>query len=149
MKRWTVLFVPLALIVAACGGGGDLAIDDAWARTSANMQNAGAAYMTITGGDTADRLIGVSVPSEVAAMAELHETAMGMGDDGESTGMMMMQQVPSIEVPADAEVMLEPGGFHVMMMNLAAPLETGSTFDVTLMFESAGEVSVSVEVREN
>lgn len=148
MKLLIRLLVPLAVLAGACGGGGDLGVDDVWARTSANTQNAGAAYMTITGGDTADRLVGVSVGSEVAAMAELHETAMGMDDSGESTGMMTMQQVASIEVPADTEVMLEPGGFHVMMMQLAEPLQTGATFELTLVFEQAGQVKVSVEVRE-
>lgn len=142
MRKVLVLLMALGLVAASCGSGGDVAVDDVWARTSASTQDAGAVYLTINGGDEADRLIGVSVSSDVAAMAQLHETAAG-GD-----GMMSMQQVAAIEVPADGETMLAPGGFHVMLMQLAEPLETGSTFEVTLTFEKAGTVKVSAEVRE-
>ena len=75
-------------------------------------------------------------------MTEIHETTM---DDA---GTMMMGEVPAIDVPAGATVMLEPGGYHIMLMNLAAPLETDQEFDVVLTFEAAGDVTVPVEVRE-
>jgi len=61
---------------------------------------------------------------------------------------MSMQQVPSIVVPAGESVALEPGGFHIMLMQLAEPLETGSEFTVTLTFEKAGAIDVNVTVRE-
>jgi hypothetical protein len=98
--------------------------------------------MTISAGDTADTLIGVSVDSSVAGMAELHESTMG--DDG----MMAMSMVPSIPVPANGSVSLEPGGYHVMLMNLAGPLVAGEEFEITLQFENAGEMTVTVESRE-
>ncbi len=145
MRKLIGLLAVLALLTGACGGGGELSVDDAWARTSAGMQEAGAVYMTITGGDEADRLIGVSVSSDVAQVAELHETAMTEGGEG----MMSMQQVTAIDIPADGEATLEPGGFHVMLMKLAQPLATGSTVDLTLTFENAGTVTVSAEVRED
>jgi len=130
-------------VVGACGdGGGDLSVDGVWARSSANMQNAGAVYMQIVGGDEADRLIGVSVGADVAAMAEMHETSMA--DDG----MMSMQPIAGIDIPAGGEVMLEPGGFHVMLMQLAEPLAAGAEFDVTLTFETAGTLEVTAEIRE-
>ena len=145
MRRLVALLAVLAMVFAACGdddGGDAIEIGDPWARTSAMVQNAGAAYMTITAGDSGDTLIGVSVDSSVAGMAELHQSAMG--DDG----MMTMSMVPSIHVPANGSVSLEPGGYHVMLMNLAAPLEAGQTFEITLEFETAGEKTVTVEVRE-
>jgi copper(I)-binding protein len=98
--------------------------------------------MTITGGEEADALMGVSVDSSVAMMAEVHETSM---DD---EGMMAMQEVSAIDIPAEAEVKLEPGGFHVMLMQLAAPLENGDEFTVTLEFENAGEMEVDVTVQD-
>lgn len=142
MKRLLLLLVVVALTAAACGGDGGIDIDDAWARSSARMQNAGAVYMTITAGGDGDRLTGVSVDSSVAMMAELHETQMS--DDG----TMAMQEVPNMAIPADGELKLEPGSFHIMLMQLAEPLESGAEFPVTLTFENAGEVTVDVEVRE-
>ena len=145
MRRVVALMAVMAISIAACGdddGGNGLEIGDPWARTSAAVQNAGAAYMTISAGDTADTLIGVSVDSSVAAMAELHQSTMG--DDG----MMAMSMVPSIPVPANGSVSLEPGGYHVMLMNLAGSLVAGEEFEITLQFENAGEMSVTVEIRE-
>lgn len=142
MRRLMVLGAVVALLAAACGGSGDLEVSDAWARNSARMQDAGAVYLTINGGNEADRLLSASVPAAVAARAELHESSMA--DDGQ----MMMQMLPAIEVPADGEVALAPGGLHVMLMQLADPLDVGEEFDVTLTFEQAGTVTVTVEVRE-
>lgn len=63
-------------------------------------------------------------------------------------GTMSMQPVDGIEVPAGEEVVLEPGGYHVMLLELAEPLEEGETFDLTLTFAEAGEQTVTVEVRD-
>ena len=143
MRRWLVMVVALTMVAIACGGdSGDIQIEDAWARTSPRMQDAGAVYMTITGGDDADALVGAAVDSSVAMMAEVHESSM---DD---EGMMSMQEVPAIDIPSGGEVSLEPGGFHVMLMQLAKPLEDGDEFTVTLEFENAGEVEVDVTVRD-
>jgi copper(I)-binding protein len=145
MKRLIPVLVAVALTAVACGGGGGIEIGDAWARTSASMQNAGAVYMTISADDEGDTLTGVSVDSSVAAVAELHETTMSDDD----SGTMMMQEVVSIEVPTSGEVSLEPGGYHVMLMQLAEPLVAGNEFTVTLSFENAGDVDVNVEVRDS
>lgn len=144
MKRTLLILAAITLVAAACGGDEGIEIGDPWARTSASMQNAGAVYMTISAGDEGDTLMGASVESSVAAMAQIHETSMA--DDG--SGSMMMQEVPSISVPSGGEVSLEPGGFHVMLMQLAEPLVAGNEFTVTLMFEKAGEVEVDVTVRD-
>lgn len=146
MKRISIL-VLLGITIAACGGNDTVQIDDPWARTSASMQNAGAVYMAITGGNEADRLIGVKVDESIAAMAQIHETSMTENDEG--TEMMQMQEVSSIEVGAGSDVVLEPGGYHIMLMQLAEPLQSGSEFEVTLTFENAGDIEVKVEVRDN
>jgi copper(I)-binding protein len=69
------------------------------------------------------------------------------GTDGEMA--MTMQQVPSVEVPAGGTVVFEPGGFHVMLLELPDPLETGEEFDVTLTLDDDTEVVVPVTVSEN
>jgi copper(I)-binding protein len=142
MRRVVAMVGAVAMAVVACGGGARVDITDAWARTSANMQNAGAVYMTIAGGELDDALTGVSVDGSVAATAELHETTM------EADGTMMMQELPSIAVPAGGDVLLEPGGYHVMLLQLTDPLVAGDEFVMTLRFAEAGEIEVAVTVQD-
>lgn len=169
-RKW-LRVVPVAVLlltVAACGDDDDAApttgpqavvVDDVWARASAMMQDAGAVYFDVTGGAEDDRLIGASVSADVAAMVEIHETVeaempgttMGMATGstmghGMGAGPMRMQEVDSVEIPAGVTVRFVPGGYHVMLLQLAQPLEVGSTFDLTLVFEKAGEVVVVAEV---
>lgn len=138
-------------------------IDGAWARTSPMMAMAGAAYMTLTS-RVDDRLTGVAVDASIAATAELHETVMAGETGGSMPGStmagstmagsmppgteptMMMQPVDGVDLPAGTTVELKPGGYHIMLLDLAAPLEMGQTFTITLMFELAGPVDVSVTV---
>jgi periplasmic copper chaperone A len=114
----------------------------AWMRSSPMIDAAGAAYMTITNtGSADDELVDASVPTDVAGLAEIHETAMGEG------GMMAMRRVTSIPVPAGQSVELAPGGYHVMVLELVDPLEVGDEVPVTLVFASGIEVTVTAEVR--
>jgi copper(I)-binding protein len=138
-----------------------LEITGTWARNSPAMATMGAAYMSIMSMN-GDRLLGASVDTSIAAAAEVHEvvpaegsdssmdmgsdTSMDMGDM--SSGEMVMREVEAIDIPAGETVMLMPGGYHIMLIDLAAPLELGQTFDVVLTFETAGDVTVPVEVRD-
>ncbi len=158
--------------LAACGddddAAGGLEITGAWARTSPAMVQAGAAYMTISS-DEAVSIVSATVGADVAGVAELHEVvAMGaMGDtemaegatdqmqQGAMEGMeggempMTMQEVTSIDILAGGTVALEPGGYHVMLLDLPDPLETGEEFDVTLILDDGTEVIVPVTVSES
>jgi copper(I)-binding protein len=71
------------------------------------------------------------------------------GDDGGQSGMMTMQEVSAIAIPAGETVSLEPGGFHVMLLDLAADLEVGDSIEVTLSFSNGYEETVTAEVRES
>ena len=117
---------------------GDLTISDAY--SYATPAKAGAAYLTVTNaGDTADRLTGAEVDF---ADAQLHESK------ADSEGVMRMHHLmDGIEIPAGQTVTLARGGLHVMMMGLAAPLEAGGSYPLTLTFERAGTVEIEVEVR--
>ncbi len=145
----------------------EIDVTDVWARTSPAVATAGAVYMTITNTGTADdALVGAAVDPSVAATVELHETVESEGGDSMSTttttamdsemttttgtggGMMTMQPVDEIPVPAGETVSLEPGGYHVMLLELAEPLEVGTTITVTLTFEQSGPVEVTAEVRD-
>jgi copper(I)-binding protein len=75
----------------------------------------------------------------------------GMTDDtmaAAMSGEMTMRPVSSIALPAGETVMLMPGGYHIMLLDLVTPLEVGQTFDVTLTFANAGSKVVTVEVRD-
>jgi copper(I)-binding protein len=147
VRRWIVIAVLAGIAATGCGGGGDgVRVEGAWARTSPAMADAGAVYLDITSG-RADRLSGASVDPSVAGRAEIHETVPVDPDAEDGMGAMAMQEVGSIDLPAGRTVSLEPGGYHIMLMALAGPLETGSTFELTLELEEAGALVVGVEVR--
>ena len=117
---------------------GDLVVESPWARES--VTRTGVAYFTVrNGGDQDDRLIVVS--SEVAEQAELHASVM-------QDGVMRMRAVDAVEVPAHGEAVLAPGGLHVMLVGLKAPLEEGGSFALTLTFEKAGEVEVMTAIED-
>jgi copper(I)-binding protein len=120
-----------------------VSVTGAWARTSPAVASAGAAYLEISNAaDADDALVDVSVDASVAARAELHETSMGTG------GMMAMNAVDEIAVPAGTTTVLEPGGYHIMLLELAAPLEDGSTIELTLTFREAGTLVTEAQVRD-
>ena len=137
-------FVVVAATLAACSSAASPApptVSGAWARPAMGMDKPAAAYMTITNSSgQADVLIGVSTPG--ATSVEIHETTT------DASGMTGMHPVDRIDVPAGGTVMLKPGGFHLMIMGLTAPLEVGSTLELDLVFEHAGKVVVQAEVRE-
>ena len=60
--------------------------------------------------------------------------------------MQMMPQLDGVEIPAGGELVLEPGGYHVMLIGLTESLLAGDSFEATLTFENAGDVTVTVPV---
>lgn len=117
---------------------GDLTIDHPWSRELPPNAPAGAAYFTLKNqGTAADRLLGVSTPR--AQKSELHTHV-------HQNGLMKMQRVPAVEIPAKGEVAFQPGGNHVMLFGLKQPLKAGEQFPLTLEFEKAGKVEVQVKV---
>lgn len=152
---------------------GEVIIDGAWARTSPMMAEMGAAYMMITS-PIDDKLVGAMADPSICETVEVHEVVMEMGDDhmgsdttmgmdmgSETTmgmdmgsddtmpsGEMTMREVEFVELPAGTTVELKPGGYHIMLIGLKAPLELGSTIQITLVFENAGEITVDVPVLE-
>ncbi|GAA5529976.1 copper chaperone PCu(A)C [Herpetosiphon gulosus] len=105
---------------------------------SAMMGSNSAAYMTIRNTGAADNLISAS--TDVAGKVELH-TVVADGD------VMRMEQVEKIEVPANGEALLKPGGFHVMLLEVKQDLKVGDTIDLTLTFEKAGTITLKVPVQ--
>jgi len=141
------LLVALAVCLASAATTGaqttpgpTIEIAHPFARATAATAKTGAAYFTIVNtGAGDDRLIAVSSP--VAEKSEPHSTI----DDN---GVMKMRPLAAIEVKAGERVELKPGGMHLMLTGLKAPLKLGQSFPLTLTFEKAGAVSVMVAVEK-
>jgi copper(I)-binding protein len=85
---------------------------------------------------------------DAGSMDDAGSTGHGGGsmDDG-AAPMMGMREIPSIPIPAGGEVQLVPGGLHLMVLDLVDDLEVGAVYEVTLEFEHAEPMTVTVEVR--
>ncbi len=120
---------------------GQLRVDHPTARPSRPGQPSGAAYMTIENkGEHADRLIGAK--SKVAKKIEIHSMTM----DG---NVMKMRQVTDIEIKPGTTVVMQPGdGYHIMLIGLNQPLKPGDKFPISLQFEKAGQLELSVWVED-
>jgi periplasmic copper chaperone A len=118
---------------------GDLVISQPWARATPGGAKVGGAYVTIENdGSAPDRLISAS--SDVAGKVEVHEMAT-------VNGVMKMRPVEQgLTIEPGKKVSLAPGGYHLMLMDLKKPLKDGDQLPVTLNFERAGPVKLSVGV---
>jgi copper(I)-binding protein len=121
--------------------GDALRVEQIRSRPAPLAGGTGAAYMMIVNPtDTADRMVAVSSP--VAKVGEMHETVDDAGV------MRMIPQPDGFEIPAKSMVELKPGGKHIMLIDLVAPLEVGQEFELTLTFEQAGEMTFTVPVMD-
>ena len=102
-------------------------VEGAWARASVQGQKGTGAFMRLTAKDGA-RLVRAESPA--AGVAEVHEMKM----DGD---VMKMRAVPALDLPAGKTVELKPGSYHIMLLDLKAPLAKGSAVPLTLVFQDA------------
>ena len=126
-----------AASLAAAAQSAPVKVEGAWARATVQGQKGTGAFMSITAKD-ATQLVGVTSP--VAGVAEVHEMKME-GD------VMKMRALPLLDLPAGKKVDLKPGGYHVMLMDLKAPLAKDSTVPVTLLFKDAKGVESRLELK--
>ena len=134
-----IVLVALIASVSPARAEPPIQLSQAWARPTVEGQMAGGAFVRIANSGGADRLLSASSPA--AKAVELHTMSM----DGE---VMKMRQLDAIELPAGKTVELKPGGLHLMFMGLKAPLKAGATLPLTLKFEKAGELTVTVPVAQ-
>ena len=139
MKTWFIapLFALVTLLAHAQEGRvGSLLVQHPHARATVPGQAVGAGYLTLRNQGRPDRLLGAE--AAVSKKVELH--AMSMDGD-----VMRMRQVEAVELPAGQSVEFKPGGYHLMFMDLKAPLKAGDSFPMTLRFEKAGALTVTVK----
>jgi len=133
----------LASVAVAHESSKDLKISDVWSRTSPSEASNGVVYLTVKNtGSGANAIVGAKVPSSIAMETQIHETKV------DANGTMAMSAVDQIDLPAGKTVKLRPGGYHIMLMELANPLKKGQTFKVTLQFESGKNQTVKATVRD-
>ena len=118
---------------------GDLVITQAWSRATPGGAKVGGGYLTIENkGSAPDRLIGGS--ADVAGKVQVHEMAV-------NNGVMTMRPLDNgLTIEPGKTVKLAPGGYHLMLLDLKSPLKQGDKIPVTLEFEKAGQVKLSLDV---
>jgi copper(I)-binding protein len=135
-----LLFIAAATVAAAAYA--QVTVSGAWVRGTVHGQTATGAFMQLRSVDGAAL---VAADSPVAGIVEIHEMAM-------ENNVMKMRAVPALELPAGRTVELKPGGYHVMLMDLKAPLKKGDTVPIKLKVRSKSgqtqEIDVKAEVRE-
>lgn len=131
-KLFAALWVCAAFTVHA-----QVEVSDAWVRATGQGQKATGVFMNLTA-KKATRLVGVK--ADLTGSAEVHE--MKMDKD-----VMKMQAVKALDLPAGQTVALKPGSYHVMLMDLKAPVAEDSQVVLTLLFEDAAGVKTQKEVK--
>ncbi|MDH5464552.1 MAG: copper chaperone PCu(A)C [Thiovulaceae bacterium] len=83
----------------------------------------------------------MSAHSNIAKKVELHTHDMVNGE-------MQMYQVKKIDIPANGKTILQPGGFHIMLLGLHKPLKIGSLVGLTLTLYSGEEIKIKIPVKK-
>lgn len=136
LRCWSWL-VAAALVAAPAFAAGEISVSDAWVRGTVAGQKATGAFMRLTA-TTDVTLIGAA--SSAAKIVAVHEMK-------QENGVMKMAAVPRLPLAAGKSVLLQPGGYHVMLMDLAQPLKDGDTVPITLTFEDKGGSKQTLEVK--
>jgi copper(I)-binding protein len=142
MNRRNLVVLALGAALAALPArAGELAITDAWSRSTPPGATVGVAYFTLKN-DTgrSDRLLRITTPA--ASKVQVHRTET-------LDGIARMREVAVLHVDAGQTVRFEPNGMHLMLMGLKQPLVEGKTFAIELLFEVAGPRKVEVAVRRD
>ena len=132
--RWVLM----AAMFIAAQALAQVTVENAWARATPPGAKIAAGYLTIRNAGAADRLVSASSPA--AEKVETHVTVK----DGD---VSRMREVKGYAVPAKGKVELAPGGSHLMLVNIKAPLKEGEKVPLVLRFEKAGEVKTELAVR--
>jgi copper(I)-binding protein len=140
MKLKVLLLAAIGTLAMQSVWAANISVTEAWARATMPGQKVSGAYMQIRS-DADARLVSASSPA--VPRVEMHEMRM----DGD---VMRMREVKAIDLPKGKTVSLEPGGFHIMLMNLPQPIAAGDVIPLILTVESGGKrqtVEVKAEAR--
>ncbi len=130
IQRFTTPLLFAATLLAGhafAQGAAPATVDAAWARASVQGQKSSGAFMRITASEPL-QLLRAETP--IAGHAEVHEMKM-------EGNIMKMRALPQLDLPAGKAVELKPGGYHIMLMDLKAPLAKDTQLPLTLVFKDA------------
>ena len=131
------IITTLALAAFSVTAFADVTVKDSWVRGTTPAQKATGAFMQITSSDAATLL---SASSPAAGVVEIH--TMKMED-----GVMKMRALPKLDLPAGKAVQLQPGGNHVMLMDLKQQMKPGDVVPITLKIEGKDKKVQTVEIK--
>ncbi len=138
------LFVALGLacvpLIASADAAQSVSVVDPYVRAVAPGQQSSAAFMRLRNDGDAGHAL-VSADSAAARIVELHTHV-------KVDGMMSMRQIERIDIPSGEETVLEPGGLHVMLIDLTRQLEAGDDVSITLVFQDGSEKAIRAPVRK-
>lgn len=130
------LFLAAALLAAAPAVLAQVSVKEPWIRGTVAPQTATGAFMQLTA-ERDTRLVAARSP--IAAEVEIHEMRM-------ENNVMRMRRIDSVDLPAGKQVDLKPGGFHLMLNGLKAPLREGERVPVSLVFEGGGQAAQTMTI---
>ncbi len=139
MTKITLFALGLGLSAAAWAGSADLiSVEQPYVRLAPPNAPATGAFMQLRNAGERDvKLLKASNP--VSRVTELHTHI-------NDNGVMKMRPVPGIDIKAKGEAVLQPGGLHVMLIDLKAPLKEGDLVPLTLQFDDGSEKTVQAPV---
>ena len=137
--KYLALLCLLIVKTAWADAARDVMIEKPFARAALQQQKNSAAFMQLSnqGKDAAI----VTARSSVSEIVELHTHI-------NDNGVMRMRKIPQIDLPQGQTVMLEPGGLHVMFINLKRDLKVGDNINVTLVFDDGSEKALQLPVHK-
>jgi copper(I)-binding protein len=139
----TALLVALYLggeAYAQTSAASTVVVERPWARATPGGAKTGAAYMTlINNGASADRLLSATTP--LADNVQFHK-------ETEDNGVSRMREVRNVELEPGAKITFKPGEMHMMLVGLKQPLIEGQALPLTLRFERAGNIDVTMPIEK-
>lgn len=133
MRRLLLVLLP-ALLISACGSpsqpDSELQISDAWVRAMPEGMNRTAAYLTITNSSPSAWTMSAA-RTDIAGTTELHITTI-------ENDVMQMRHVDGFDIDAGETYSLEPGGPHIMLLDVDERLVEGDSVVIVLVFEESG-----------
>ncbi len=140
LLRLCILSVLFLFAGNACADSSGVVVIDPYVRAIPPGLKVSAAYMTLQNNTDAEKkLVGVS--SDSAKNAELHEHV-------HKDGMMQMREVESISIPANSSTMIEPGGYHIMLIGLTKAIKSGDLLNMELKFDDGKKQIIKIEVKK-
>jgi copper(I)-binding protein len=127
-----------SLVMCVASAQAEITVRDAWVRATPGAAKVTSGYAVLSNSGPEDDVL-ISVQTPTATMAHLHASA-------DTDGVMRMEGVKELTVPAGKDVALAPGGYHVMVMNLATSLKTGEEIPLIFSFKKQGAVKVMAKV---